>query len=145
MLFTFWNKYIFPTGLNICSLSFAGENKYLNFEEDADLYRNIQNNKNSLQKAEIFFRGGGENCGWLIIEPCSVAITMNLGTSSHGSGVIFTQNPPCFWRHFVDWTKYRSRSSSYYTAQWSLLCGRMLQWHISQFENVVELFHWIFK
>jgi hypothetical protein len=59
MLFTFWNKYVFPTGLNICSLSFAGENKYLNFEEDADLYRNIQNNKNSLQKAEIFFRGGG--------------------------------------------------------------------------------------
>jgi hypothetical protein len=43
---------------------------------------------------------------------------MNLGTTSHGNGVIFHQNPPFFWRHFVDWTKYRSRSSSYYTAQW---------------------------
>jgi hypothetical protein len=54
MSFTFWNKYVFPTGFNICSLSFAGENKYLSFEEDADLYRNVQKNKNSLQKAEIY-------------------------------------------------------------------------------------------
>jgi hypothetical protein len=52
----------------------------------------------------IFCRnqGGGENCGGLTIELCSVAITMNLGTSSHGNGVIFTQNPPCFWLHLVD-------------------------------------------
>jgi hypothetical protein len=41
-------------------------------------------------------RGGCENCGGLIFEPCSVAITMNLGTSSHGNGVIFYQNPPFF-------------------------------------------------
>jgi hypothetical protein len=46
--------------------------------------------------------GGCENCGGLTIEPCSVAITMNLATSSHGNGVIFTQNPPCFWLHLVD-------------------------------------------
>ena len=47
-------------------------------------------------------RGGGENCGGLIIEPCSVAITMNLGTSSHGNGVILPENLPCFFGHFVD-------------------------------------------
>jgi hypothetical protein len=31
-----------------------------------------------------------------------VAITMNLGTSSHGNGVILPENPPCFWLHLVD-------------------------------------------
>ena len=45
--------------------------------------------------------GGGENCGGFIIEPCSVAITMNLWTSSHGNGDILPENPPCFWLHFV--------------------------------------------
>jgi hypothetical protein len=54
------------------------------------------------QNIFIKTRGGGENCGGLIFEPCSVAITMNLGTTSHGNGVIFHQNPPFFWRHFVD-------------------------------------------
>ena len=46
------------------------------------------------QIAEIFhLKPGGENCCGLIIEPCSVEITMNLGMSSHGNGVIFHQNP----------------------------------------------------
>jgi hypothetical protein len=53
MSFTFWNKDVFPTGFNICSLSFAGENKYLSFEEVADLYRNVQN-KNSLHNWALF-------------------------------------------------------------------------------------------
>ena len=47
-------------------------------------------------------RVGGENWGGFIIEPCPVAITMNLWTSSQGNGVNLHQNPPCFWRHFVD-------------------------------------------
>jgi hypothetical protein len=51
----------------------------------------ITKQQDSLQ---YFFQKPGvcENCGWLIIEPCSAAITMNLGTSSHGNGVILPQN-----------------------------------------------------
>jgi hypothetical protein len=60
----------------------------------------------------VWKRTWAQNWAW------SVVPTMKI-KCCHGNGVIFTQNPTCFWRHFVDWTKYRSRSSSYYTAQWS--------------------------
>jgi hypothetical protein len=52
-------------------------------------------------KKNFYKNRGGENCGGLIIEPYSVEITMNLGTSSHGNGVILPENPPCFWLHLV--------------------------------------------
>jgi hypothetical protein len=60
---------------------------------------------------------------------------MNLATSSHGNGVIFTQNPPCFWLHLVDWTNYRSRSSSYYTAQWYTLTPFWISWTLNSDQN----------
>jgi hypothetical protein len=58
--------------------------------------------EDSLQNIFLLKPGGCENSSGLIIEPCSVAITMNLGTSNHGNGVILPQNPPCFCGHFAD-------------------------------------------
>ena len=57
-------------------------NKWLTVEKICQKY---QNNKDSVihcKKPKYFYKnqgGGGENCGGLTFEPCSVAITMNLG------------------------------------------------------------------
>jgi hypothetical protein len=53
-------------------------------------------------KKNFYKNRGGENCGGLIIEPYSVEITMNLGTSSLVNGVILAENPSDFGEHFVD-------------------------------------------
>ena len=95
------------------------------FEQIVNIRKNIskiwKQKRFTAKSRNIFIKTKGSvktACGGLIVEPCSVAYTMNLGTTSHGNGVIFPENPPCFCGHFVDWTIYRSRSSSYYTAQW---------------------------
>jgi hypothetical protein len=111
-------------GFNSCLLSFTLHGRELTCTAATSLNkwstvekicRKCQNNKDSLQNQGVWKLWRAHI--WALA--CSVAITMNLGTSSHRNGVIFYQNPPFFWRHFVDWTKYRIRSSSYYTAQWT--------------------------
>jgi hypothetical protein len=78
--------------------------RWTNGQQSKKYVKNIKTTRIHCKKPKYFYKnqGGGENCGGLIFELCSVAITMNLGTSSHGNGVILPENPPCFCGHFVD-------------------------------------------
>jgi hypothetical protein len=96
--------------------------------------------KNTAKTRGVKTSSEAQDRGW------SVAIVWELRTSCHGNGVSKRQNPPFFWLHFVDWTKYRSRSSSYYTAQWlKATAPEVFRWFTGLFPTVPDcsvLFRW---
>jgi hypothetical protein len=85
-----------------------------------NLYRKNLKNRFKTTRTIYDLQNWCENGRGLRIEPGQWYLAWKFRKCCHGNGVTLPENPPCFWLHFVDWTKYRSRSSSYYTAQWHL-------------------------
>ena len=127
----FWcSLFVFSSTCEINVISFAY--LFINTEKRKRIFltfKTIEYFQNNLMQRDSnikFLRkpGGCENCSGLGNEPGQWQLPWAKGTSCHGYGVNWRQNPPCFRLHFF----MASRSSSNCITRWLLTITHENYW-----------------